>query len=171
MGKSVLVQISAPDEGRELACSSCGAVGHAGCDCDAPYVRVQAALADESNRHLSNRALAAKVGVSDQTIGRARKATATHVAVEEKRVGRDGKARRMPRKAEPVEEAETISPKMQRKLEVHGWYQRAELAAQEARYAPIETCPIDAKMKRLAADVVKAWTAILNHIGEENEQS
>jgi hypothetical protein len=168
MSRSVLVKMTACEPEHQLQCSSCGAVGHASCGCDAPYVRVQAAIADESNQLLSTRALAAKVGVSHMTIGRARKnATVTHVTVE-KRVGLDGKARRMPQKVEPTVESNDLTPKMQRKLEVHGWYQRAELAAQEARYAPLGTCPCDAKMKRLAKNVLKAWTEVLTHVGEDD---
>ena len=44
----------------------------------------------------SNRAIAAEVGVSEGTVRTARKATAQSYAVE-KRVGKDGKARKMPK--------------------------------------------------------------------------
>jgi len=95
--REVFVKITACDQGRELACSECGSIGHASCDCAAPYVRVAAALADEKNRHRSNRAIAKDLGVSDMTVGRARrKATATHDAVEAPRLGLDGKVRRLP---------------------------------------------------------------------------
>ena len=45
----------------------------------------------------SNRAIAAEIGVSEPSVRRARRSTASNDAVEEKRVGKDGKARRMPK--------------------------------------------------------------------------
>ncbi|MCE5292962.1 MAG: winged helix-turn-helix domain-containing protein [Nocardiaceae bacterium] len=167
----MLVEIRQPDPSRARECSACGAAGAASCDCGAPLVvpaleRAKTALL--ANPQLSNRAVAAKSGISEPTVRRAR-ATASDDAVE-KRVGLDGKARRLPQPAVPEPKTPAIkpttSPAMQEKLARHGWYQRAELAAQEARYAATETCPRNAKMKRLAKDVIKAWTDVLNHIGD-----
>jgi hypothetical protein len=53
------------------------------------------AVALAANPKLSDRAIAAKAGVSDSTVLRARRLTASSEAVE-KRIGRDGKARRLP---------------------------------------------------------------------------
>jgi hypothetical protein len=102
----MLVKLTACEPELALACSKCGAAGHASCGCDAPYVRVQAAISDDSNRHLSNRALAAKVGVSDMTIGRARKSSGATRVAPDKVTGKDGKSyprkpkrRKAPRRA------------------------------------------------------------------------
>jgi transposase len=65
--------------------------------CGAPYVpasqRAAAAIAASPGK--SDRAIAAEIGVSDFTVRKARKRTASNLAVE-KRVGKDGKARKMP---------------------------------------------------------------------------
>jgi len=118
MNREVLVKITACDPGHALACSECGAVGQASCGCNAPYVRVAAALADEKNRHRSNRAIAKDIGVGEATVRRSRGAPC---GAPEKRTGRDGKsypARKMPkRKAEPPlihEECEECSTDEQR---------------------------------------------------------
>jgi hypothetical protein len=47
----------------------------------------------------SDRAIAAEIGVSDKTVAKARRATADKSAVEKKRTGKDGKARKMPKSA------------------------------------------------------------------------
>jgi hypothetical protein len=84
---------------RALSCSACGAAGYAACDCGAPYLpaaaRAAKAIAETPNK--SDRAIAAEIGVSDKTVGKARRATAESSAVEA-RVGLDGKARNQPAK-------------------------------------------------------------------------
>jgi len=86
----------------KLVCSACGAVGQGSCRCNAPYVpagkRAEEAVA--ANPGKSDRSIADDVGVSRETIRRARKATATNVSVE-KRVGKDGKARKQPKPKTP----------------------------------------------------------------------
>lgn len=90
------------DEAREhLECEKCGATAEAKCDCGVGYKYVPAMKIAEKavmeNPQKSNRAIADEIGVSDQTIGRARrKTTATFVAVGALRIGKDGKRRRMP---------------------------------------------------------------------------
>jgi hypothetical protein len=83
---------------RALSCSACGAAGYAACDCGAPYLpaaaRAAKAIAETPNK--SDRAIAAEIGVSDKTVGKARRATAESSAVEA-RVGLDGKARKQPK--------------------------------------------------------------------------
>jgi ParB-like chromosome segregation protein Spo0J len=49
------------------------------------------------NPEKSNRAIAAEIGVDEITVRRARRPTATNVAVD-KRIGRDGKARKLPQR-------------------------------------------------------------------------
>lgn len=83
----------------KLMCSECGAAGEGSCRCGAPYVSAgeRAAEAIAANPKKSDRAIAEEIGVSDRTINRARKTTATNVAVEA-RTGKDGKTRRMPKR-------------------------------------------------------------------------
>jgi flagellar hook-length control protein FliK len=87
---------------RAMQCSACGATGIAACDCGEPYLpaTARAAKAIAANPEMSDRAIAAEIGVSDMTVGRARKTTATGVAVG--RVGRDGKRRQLPKHTEDV---------------------------------------------------------------------
>lgn len=70
-------------------CSSCGTEGAAPCKCD-PLDRALEALKANPNR--SNREIAADIGVSDMTVGKARKSNANLFAVE-KTIGRDGRVR------------------------------------------------------------------------------
>lgn len=89
-----------------LRCEKCGAEGEIACDCGPQYIReanatskadqAAEALRDPANVKKSDRALAKELGVSDKTVGAARKATAEFSAVGERRVGRDGKARKAP---------------------------------------------------------------------------
>lgn len=80
-----------------LACEKCGAETHAACDCGVAYTAAAARAADAiaANPEKSDRAIAAAIGVGRETVRRARKATAPHGAVE-KRIGLDGKARKLP---------------------------------------------------------------------------
>lgn len=83
---------------RAMQCSSCGASGIAACDCGAPYIpaaeRAAKAIADSPRK--SDRAIAAEIGVSAPTVGKARRATVSEFTVDT-RVGRDGKVRQMPK--------------------------------------------------------------------------
>lgn len=88
----------------KLQCSKCGATADAQCGCGVSYLpagsRAAAAVAADPGK--SNRALADDLGVSRETVRRARKSTGTNVPVG-KRKGKDGKTRRMPvRAAAPV---------------------------------------------------------------------
>jgi alkanesulfonate monooxygenase SsuD/methylene tetrahydromethanopterin reductase-like flavin-dependent oxidoreductase (luciferase family) len=81
-----------------LSCSACGAEANASCSCGEPYVpKLQrAAEAVAAHPEKSNRAIAADIGVSPGTVDRARhKSTAYNEAVDEPRVGRDGKTRKL----------------------------------------------------------------------------
>ena len=80
-----------------LACSACGAEANASCNCGKPYLpRERAAEAVAAHPEKSNRAIADEIGASEATVRRARDATASGDAVAEPRIGRDGKARRLP---------------------------------------------------------------------------
>jgi hypothetical protein len=85
-----------------LCCIRCGAKAKPGCQCDAAYVpaRVYAAKAIAAHPEKSDRAIAAAIGVDSKTVAKARKATAEKSAVA-KRIGRDGKARKLPARMTP----------------------------------------------------------------------
>ena len=80
-----------------LTCSACGVEANASCNCGKPYLpRERAAEAVAAHPEKSNRAIADEIGTSEATVRRARDATASGDAVAEPRIGRDGKARRLP---------------------------------------------------------------------------
>jgi len=80
-----------------ICCSKCGAKAKPGCNCGVAYVpaHVFAAKAVAAHPEKSDRIIAREIGVSDKTVAKARKATAEKSAVA-KRIGRDGKARKLP---------------------------------------------------------------------------
>jgi len=86
-----------------LCCTACGVQGEAKCACGKGLTYMPAgkaaALAFKAHPDWSNRRIAEAVGVSDKTIAAAREPTAENSAVE-KRVGKDGKARK-PRQSKP----------------------------------------------------------------------
>lgn len=84
---------------RELRCSKCGARAKATCSCGVGYITARefAARALAANPKKSDRAIAAETGVSSRTLGRERKKSTAANAAVEKRQGRDGKVRRMPK--------------------------------------------------------------------------
>ena len=91
----------------KLQCSSCGASADAACRCGTAYLpaAARAAEAIDANPGKSDRVIAEKIGVGSNTFRRARVATAPRGAVgqpsstePEKREGKDGKSRKMPKK-------------------------------------------------------------------------
>jgi hypothetical protein len=100
----------------QLKCSVCGAAADAACDCGASYspAGARAAKAVARNPEKSDRAIAAETGASDKTVAKARrKATAEKSAVAEpaaKRIGKDGKARRVPKKMKAPANEKPITP-------------------------------------------------------------
>lgn len=81
----------------QLTCVKCGAETDAACNCGVEYkpAAARAAEAIAANPEKSNRAIAADIGVSEPTVRRARKSTASPDAVA-KRIGKDGKVRKLP---------------------------------------------------------------------------
>jgi hypothetical protein len=86
-----------------MRCTACGALAQAACNCGAPYAYISpgelAAKALKDNPALSDREIANKLGIGATTVRRARP-TAPNGAVE-KRTGKDGKTRRMPKRKRP----------------------------------------------------------------------
>lgn len=88
-----------------LVCSVCGAEADASCNCGATYLpaEVRALAAIKNNPDMSDRALADKAGVSHPTIANARKKATGNDLPDDgnKRIGKDGKARRLPHNNKP----------------------------------------------------------------------
>jgi hypothetical protein len=78
----------------KMQCSACGVTADAACDCGAPYqpVSARAAQAIAENPEKSNRAIAAELGVSKDSVRKAREAGGYQSPPADKRVGRDGKS-------------------------------------------------------------------------------
>lgn len=92
-----------------MVCTGCGAEANASCNCGLAYVPAsqRAAEAIKNNPEKSNRAIAAELGVSDMTVGRARESLgATYVAPD--RLGRDGKIYTFSKPEEVLEAAKVI---------------------------------------------------------------
>jgi hypothetical protein len=84
---------------QQLRCSGCGATTDAACACGVGYVPAHeyAAKAVAANPGKSDRAIAAELGLDHKTVGKARRSTGEKSPVE-KRVGQDGKVRRLPKR-------------------------------------------------------------------------
>jgi hypothetical protein len=124
-------------EGRKLQCSKCGAVTEAACDCQVEYKSVpgeRARKAVEATPGKSNRAIAEEIGVSYETVRRARPSPDTNVSGDpgqragdtnvsgdpgrrssiphgtgEVRIGKDGKRYRTPTPKSKLQHV-TLSP-------------------------------------------------------------
>lgn len=156
----------------KLACSACGATTDAACGCNAPYVPAlaRAAAAVAENPEMSDRAIAAQIGVSAPTVSAARRATVKDFTVE-KRVGLDGRARSAPIRHEPRPDQPPRDdrPDPVRSFEEGpiAWNNRAVSAANMANYAPFETCPANQKMLKAIEQVIANWTALRERLMEK----
>lgn len=121
-----------------ICCSKCGAKAKPGCNCGVAYVpaHVFAAKAVAAHPEKSDRIIAREIGVSDKTVAKARKATAEKSAVA-KRIGRDGKARKLPTKQMTSEVADAMRA-------------RAEAVARLFP-PPVKTIPKAARAELIAA--------------------
>jgi hypothetical protein len=95
-----------PISRRRMMCAGCGAEANANCDCGVGYVpkAVRAAEAVKANPEKSDRAIAAEIGVSAPTVGKARReeATVNNFTVDA-RTGLDGKTRSVRRRITEAE--------------------------------------------------------------------
>jgi hypothetical protein len=83
----------------QLQCTMCKAETAAACSCGATYMvkpaeKAAAALTGNSSR--SDRSIAAEIGVSPTTVGKARDQLSGDGQFEDFRTGRDGKSRKLP---------------------------------------------------------------------------
>jgi len=87
----------------QLQCTACGAETHATCNCGKPYTPKlhRAAKAVAQHPYLSNRVIADEIGVDEKTVRDARAELRTDSAVDEPRIGKDGKTRQLPTKPQP----------------------------------------------------------------------
>jgi len=143
-----------------LCCVKCGAKAKPGCQCDAAYVpaRVYAAQAVGAHPEKSDRAIAAAIGVDAKTVAKARKATAEKSAVA-KRIGRDGKARKLPTRMTP-EAAEAMKARAEAVARL--FPPPVKTIPKAARAELIASLRMLAKSRDTAAQLVERQRARLN---------
>jgi hypothetical protein len=140
---------------QRMVCTGCGAEANASCNCGLNYVpaAVRVAEAIKANPGKSIRLIAAEIGVSKSTVGRAYNSTVPSGTVEEKRIGADGRTRRMPSRKpqEPPDKEELDS--------YHALFlMRADTAIRCAEY--VEGTVITDKMIAAARRVAAEWTTL-----------
>lgn len=147
-----------------LQCSSCGATANAGCDCGVAYLPAgqRAAAAVAATPEKSDRAIAVELGVSAETVRRAR-SPATNAAP---RIGLDGKTYPAPKPAESPRDDRSDALKSFEEGPI-AWHNRALNAATMAEYAPFETCPKTRKMLKAIELVIVKWTALKESLEKE----
>ena len=123
-----------------MVCTACGAEAKASCACGVGYMpkAVRAAEAIKANPEKSDRAIAEELGVSDMTVGRARKQV-QHDVAPEKRVGLDGKKQAAKKKrpenessrqAKPAPKTEKVQPAVDALVRAGASVPRDKLAAE-----------------------------------------
>jgi hypothetical protein len=85
-----------------MECSRCGAITDAGCNCGEIYLPAgsRAVKAIQADHRKSDRAIAEQLGIGKDTVRRARTGANAPVG---KRVGKDGKLRRIPKLKKTME--------------------------------------------------------------------
>lgn len=139
-----------------LECSACGATADAACGCGAPYMPAgtRAAKAVAANPEKSDRAIADELGVGHATVSRARKKATVSGDTVGKRVGKDGKVRKLP--------APAHRPAIDDRA---AFLSRVDQAVRLAFYAgPIPASQDDIAAARKAA---AAWTALAADLAEK----
>jgi len=165
MTATVIKLPNAKSKGVQLVCSKCFSKSTASCDCGVAYVpaNVAAAKAIKAHPEKSNVALAKEIGVGKDTIRRVRSTCAN--AQVEKRIGLDGKTRKMP--CPPVLEivnkgrVDTATEAATRSLyncacESYALAKRSKKYLDEANF---EQNVIDA-----ISDAAKAWKELLDKV-------
>ena len=102
MGTVTKLKFKAKGSALRMECSHCGALAEARCNCGVAYIPAgdRAAAAVAATPEKSDRAIAKEQGIHRKTVVKARKKLVQSVPVT-KRIGRDGKVRRLPKRPEP----------------------------------------------------------------------
>jgi len=138
---------------QQMTCTGCGAEANASCNCGKPYVpkKQRAVDAIKANPKKSNVALAEELGVSDQTVRRAREELGS-TYVEPEREGRDGKVYRLPtREVDPATETKD------------SFFTLVDMAL---RITQLDLTTVNSpKVQKAIADVIDAWTEAKGRLG------
>ena len=144
-------------------CSECGAP--AGCNCRAPAI-TRAEYALLKNPEKSNVAIAKEIGVGHVTVKRARDKLTFPSGKVEKRVGRDGKVRRLPVKRAtlpPESDDEPIEAEISPANFRNAFFLRAEQAIRMAAYSGRIRKDIIARARQVA----RAWNQLADNLEQE----
>lgn len=137
-----------------LECSACGAAADAACSCGAEYLpaSMRAAKAIEVSPEKSDRAIADETGIGHATVSRARKKATVSGETVIKRVGKDGKVRKLPAvRAAPDSRAAFLS--------------HADQAIRLATYSG--PTPASEDIIVAATKAAAAWSALVIHLREK----
>lgn len=147
---------------QQMTCTGCGAEANASCNCGKPYVpkKQRATDAVAANPQRSNRAIAADIGVSDDTVARARNELGAAHATPE-REGRDGKVYRLPIRSEP-DDSEDEEPDNRRGAFI--------LRADQARVLAAYSGPTDAEILKFARAAAQAWQELVADLQHKMEK-
>lgn len=154
MRQQTVIQMSI----QRLACSGCGAEAHASCNCGKPYLpaKMRAREAIEANPQKSDRAIAADIGVSHETVSKARRESPVNELTPE-REGRDGKIYRLPvRDDDPEDDADTPQEIAARRKNSF------LLSADEARRHAFYQGSVDREVAEAARQTADAWNQLAN---------
>ena len=137
-----------------LECSACGAAADGACSCGAPYMPagIRAATAVTSSPEKSDRVIADELGVGHATVSRARKKATVSGETVSKRVGKDGKARKLPA-ARPTSDSRAA------------FLLRADQAIRLAAYSG--PTPASEDIITAATKAAAAWSAMVTNLREK----
>lgn len=144
----------------EMACTACGSLANAACDCGAPYLPAgqRAAEALAANPQMSDRAIARDIGVHHSTVNEARKSTVGNPTVDvETRIGLDGKERRLPFRRAVEDDDEEFS-QSELASRNRGSFM---LRAQEAKNFAFYSGKVDQKLVEFARTTASAWCELV----------
>lgn len=150
----------------QLECTGCGATRDAACDCGVPYVlaSMRAAEAVAKNPKKSDRAIAAEIGVSNQTVSRARKKSVVTNVTPEKRTGKDGKSYPTSSKKRKRPASPPVDPGVEDEIDGEdpenyrtAYLLRADQAIRFATYSG----PVTKEIVTAARKAAAAWEALV----------
>lgn len=147
---------------QQLSCTGCGAEANASCNCGKPYVpkKQRAIDAIKANPEKSDRAIAADIGVSPETVHKARRETPANELAPE-REGRDGKIYHLPPRDR--DDGEDSEPPDNRR---GAFILRADQARQFAAYSG----PTDAEILKFARAAAQAWQELVANLQRKLEK-
>jgi len=135
----------------KLFCFKCNAKAQAACDCGVAYLpaHVAAAIAVAEHPEWSDRAIAKETGIPRATLQRARKSTGPNEPV--KRIGLDGKSRRLPQHSNPPPEVEQQYLPVAKALVANLWSVMNALRTESKQRAmsPVKICELAHNLRSL----------------------